>query len=421
MRAHKGPASPLPPSAEGRITRLAAVHVKASCDLNSLLARAGLSSKDIEDARARIGVQNQISFLELASEAIGDPLLGFHLAETFDPRELGLLYYVQASSVTLGEALGCMARYISVAHGGLDASCVDRDGLKVRISYVGVPRHADRQQMEALVTAVIRIGRQLTGHRLRPIRIALAHPRSAASAAFETFLGLPIEFGAEADEISFSAAAGNLPVASADPYLNKSLVSYWETALSRRSSRQNSIRAAVENAILPLLPHGKARIGKVAEDLGVSSRTLSRRLATEGVTYAQVFDEMRADLAEGYLSDRSFRSLTLLGSWVSRKRAPSRTPTSAGQASRQRIADARARVVLPLKSAQRLLPNNRRKETSPTGCGVHATITRAASSVSITGVVRVRSELLSLRGLFRNRKGQRGTSVHGARARGVFD
>ena len=121
MRAHKAPTSPLPPSAEGRITRLAAVHVKASCDLNSLLARAGLSPKDIEDARARIGVQNQISFLELASEAIGDPLLGFHLAETFDPRELGLLYYVQASSVTLGEALGCMARYISVAHEGLDA------------------------------------------------------------------------------------------------------------------------------------------------------------------------------------------------------------------------------------------------------------------------------------------------------------
>jgi AraC-like DNA-binding protein len=305
MRAHKAPASPLPPSAEGRITRLAAVHVKASCDLNSLLARAGLSPKDIEDARARIGVQNQITFLELASEAIGDPLLGFHLAETFDPRELGLLYYVQASSVTLGEALACMARYISVAHEGLDASYVDREGLKVRISYVGVPRHADRQQIEALVTAVIRIGRQLTGHRLRPIRIALAHPRKAASAEFEAFLGLPIDFGAEADEIAFSAAARNLPVVSADPYLNQCLVSYWETALARRSSRQNSIRAAVENAILPLLPHGKARIGKVAEDLGVSSRTLSRRLAAEGVTFAQVFDEMRADLAEGYLSDRS--------------------------------------------------------------------------------------------------------------------
>jgi AraC-like DNA-binding protein len=198
-----------------------------------------------------------------------------------------------------------MARYISVAHEGLDANWVDRDGLKVRISYVGVPRHADRQQMEALVTAVIRIGRQLTGDRLRPIRIALAHPRCAASAEFEAFLGQSFFFGAEADEIAFSASARNLPVVSADPYLSRCLVGYWEAALARRSSRQNSIRAAAENAILPLLPHGKARIGKVAEDLAVSSRTLSRRLAAEGVTFAQVLDEMRADLAEGYLGDRS--------------------------------------------------------------------------------------------------------------------
>ena len=305
MRAHQAPASPLPPSAEGRITRLAAAHVKASCDLKYLLARAGLRLKDIEDARARIGVQNQITFLELASEAVDDPLLGFHLAQTFDPRELGLLYYVQASSATLAEALACMARYISVAHEGLDASCVDRDGLKVRISYVGVPRHADRQQMEALVTILIRIARQLTDHHIHPIRVALAHPRDATSAEFESFVGSTVDFSAGRDEIAFSAAAINLRIVSADPYLNECLVSYWEAALAGRSRRQSSIRAAVENAILPLLPHGKARIGKVAEDLGVSSRTLSRRLAAEGVTFAQVLDGMRTDLAEGYLKDRS--------------------------------------------------------------------------------------------------------------------
>src|SRR5215208_5149245 len=173
MRAHKAPASPLPPSAEGRITRLAAVHIKASCDLNSLLERAGLGPKDIVDARARIGVQNQITFLELASQAVGDPLLGFHLAATFDPRELGLLYYVQASSVTLREALACVARYMSVAHEGLQAKCLDRDGLKVRISYVGVPRHADRHQMEALMTVLVRICRQLTGLHVWPLRVGL--------------------------------------------------------------------------------------------------------------------------------------------------------------------------------------------------------------------------------------------------------
>ena len=205
MPAHRAAASPLPPSAEGRITRLAAAHVQASCDLKYLLARAGLRLKDLEDARARIGVQNQITFLELASKAMDDPLLGFHLAQTFEPRELGLLYYVQASCATLAEALGYMTRYISVAHEGLDARCVNRDGLKLRISYVGVPRHADRQQMEALVTILIRIARQLTDHHIHPTRVRLAHPRDATSAEFESFVGSTVDFSAGRDEIAFSA------------------------------------------------------------------------------------------------------------------------------------------------------------------------------------------------------------------------
>ena len=304
MPAHRAAASPLPPSAEGRITRLAAAHVQASCDLKYLLARAGLRLKDLEDARARIGVQNQITFLEFASKAVDDPLLGFHLAQTFEPRELGLLYYVQASCATLAEALACMARYISVAHEGLDARCVTRDGLKLRISYVGVPRHADRQQMEALVTILIRIARQLTDHHPPDPRWSCAPARCDIGGVRE-FRWIDVDFSSGRDEIAFSAAAINLRIASADPYLNESLVSYWEAALAGRSRRRSSIKAAVENAILPLLPHGKARIGRVAEDLGVSSRTLSRRLAAEGLAFAQVLDGMRTELAEGYLKDRS--------------------------------------------------------------------------------------------------------------------
>ena len=305
MQPQTVPTSPLPPSTEGRITRLAALHVKEACDLKSLLDRAGLSVKDIEDTTARIGVQSQIRFLELASEAVGDPLLGFHLASTFDPRELGLLYYVQASSATLREALACMARYMSVAHEGLQAKCLDRDGLKVRISYVGVPRHADRHQMEALMTALVRICRQLTGLHVRPLRVGLAHPRVISSAEVDAFFGVAIDFGAEADEIAFSAGARDLPVVSADRYLNEALVSYWEAALAQRRGGRSPVRAAVENAILPLLPHGKARISKVAEALRVSSRTLARRLAAEDLSFAQVLDEMRADLAQRYLDDRS--------------------------------------------------------------------------------------------------------------------
>ena len=236
------------------MTRRAFEHLKSSCDAEDLLRRAGLTLKGIEDPQARIGAESQIAFLKLASEALDDPLLGFHLAESFEPRELGLLYYVQASSATLGEALGRVARYSSVAHEGLAAKSVRGNALTFRIDYVGVPRHTDRHQMEFLITGLVRIFRKLTNTHLRPIRVWLAHPRCAASAALEKFLGQSIEFGAGHDEMTFVGAAADLPVVSADPYLNEALVRYWEDALDRRGSAQRPLRAAVENAILLLLP-----------------------------------------------------------------------------------------------------------------------------------------------------------------------
>jgi hypothetical protein len=46
---------------------------------------------------------SQIKFVELVASALQDNLLGFHLAQNFDLREMGFLYYVPASSETLGE------------------------------------------------------------------------------------------------------------------------------------------------------------------------------------------------------------------------------------------------------------------------------------------------------------------------------
>ena len=59
----------------------------------------------------------------------------------------------------------------------------------------------------------------------------------------------------------------------------------------------------MENALTPLLPHGRPRIAEIARVLGTSQRTLSRRLAEEGLTFERVLEEMRRDLALRYLRD----------------------------------------------------------------------------------------------------------------------
>ena len=64
------------------------------------------------------------------------------------------------------------------------------------------------------------------------------------------------------------------------------------------------LRTRVENAISSLLPHGRVLAEDVARNLGMSKRTLARRLSSEGLNFNEIFQELRRDLAVRYLDDR---------------------------------------------------------------------------------------------------------------------
>jgi AraC-like DNA-binding protein len=292
------------PTATGGIARLAYASARrAGLEVGLLLKKVGLTDQQIKDRGARLTVQHQIQFLNLAANALGDEFLGFHLAQLPDLRELGLLFYVAASSETLGDALQRAARYSSIVNEGLSLRCLGGEDIRIVFEYVGVARHSDRHQIEFLMTALIRLCRQLTGLRLSPSRTRITHRRSNQSGSeLAAYFGTNIIFGARADELTFVGSIKDISVASADPYLNELLVANCEQALSRRPTNRGAFRVAVENAIVPLLPHGKARASEIATRLGLSQRTSARRLALEGVTFSEVLESLRGDLARQYLS-----------------------------------------------------------------------------------------------------------------------
>lgn len=292
------------PTATGGIARLAYARAQeAGVELGPLLKKAGLTDRQIKDSDVRLNVHHQIQFLNLVAHALHDELLGFHLAQVPDLRELGLIYYVAASSETLGDALQRTARYSSIDNEGVALKYLEGANLTIAFEYVGVARHLDRHQIEFFITVLIRLCRQLTGLRLVPSGVRLTHRRSTERAELAEYFGGDIHFGARVDDVVFPGIVHDTLIASADPYLNKLLVANCEEALSRRPRKRGPFRSAVENAIVPLLPHGKARASEIAKRLGLSQRTAARRLAPEGVTFSEVLERLRADLARQYLAD----------------------------------------------------------------------------------------------------------------------
>jgi len=133
------------PMAGGGLSRLAIARLKsAGVEVAPLLKRAGLTPEVIADSEERLSVRSQVALLDEAAVALKDDGLGFTLAREFDPRELGLLYYVMASSQTLGDALKRVARYSKITNDAVVVGYREGNRLTISLSYSGVPRHSDR-------------------------------------------------------------------------------------------------------------------------------------------------------------------------------------------------------------------------------------------------------------------------------------
>lgn len=291
------------PTSWGLAGRLALAELeRRDIDAKPLLRHCGLTP-DAFAQRRRVSVASQIEFLEMASHAAGDEWLGLSLAESFDLRELGMLYYVAASSRTLGDALRRIERYVRVGNEALVARLRSGSRCRVSISYAGVPRHKDRHQIEFLTFVLLRLCRHCVGQRIMPLGASFIHHRSGDIGEVQRRLGCEVQFDAHADELRFDSAVLALPLVGEDHFLNELMVESCEEALEGSYLSASAFCTVVENAIAPLLPHGEARAKTISRSLGLSERTFARRLSAEGLTFAELLDQLRRELAVRYLEE----------------------------------------------------------------------------------------------------------------------
>jgi AraC-like DNA-binding protein len=255
-----------------------------------------------------VPVTNQIKFLNLVAKELPDPFLGIRLAEGIELREMGFVYYVIASSKTLGDALRRLARYSGITNEGIRITRHEGKHITIKFEYVGVSRLSDHHQIECFVAILLRLCRLLTGRSLSPTGVKFAHRRTELPAKIRKLFGCEVSFGTGVDEVVYPRLVDSIASINADPYLNSLLVRYCEEALSNRRVHSGGWRLKVENAIVPLLPHGQAKMEEIAKRLGVSRRTLARFLASEGCTFAGILDSLRLDLAKSYLREQNLRT-----------------------------------------------------------------------------------------------------------------
>jgi len=279
---------------------------KHDIDPAPLLQRVGLSEQDLNNQENRISSDAQARLLEFAADALHDPSLGFHLATEVDPRELGLPFYVASAAKDLGEAIALLARYCRIINEAIRVQMTRRSSdLLIEVHVVGVARFLAAQNAELAIAVILKSLRVITGRNVHPTKITLVHMRNSDFREFERFCGCPVEFGGSSDQLVFSNESLAVPLITEDMHLLDILRPICDEAAKQRETAPGTLRALVETEAQKLLPHGRAQRHNVAKKLAMSTRTLARRLATEGTTFEEVVDELRRSLALQYIKTPS--------------------------------------------------------------------------------------------------------------------
>jgi AraC-like DNA-binding protein len=249
----------------------------------------------------------------LASEQSGDPDFGLHAAENTPPGTYGALEYATMSSTSLVDALRRAVRYYSALGSLGESTMVQRGGL-VRIGLrprCEMAPDAARHFVEHFFALLVTRGRLLTGGRLKLLRATFAHPAPANTSEHVRIFAAPLEFCARANELVAESHGLSVPLRSSNPELLEPLERAAATMLERR---EQDLVARTRDVVPEVLRAGERGLSGVARRLGVSARTLQRRLGERGTSYADIVDDVRRELAhrEVALGTRSFGEIAFL-------------------------------------------------------------------------------------------------------------
>jgi AraC-like DNA-binding protein len=286
------------------VRQLAAELAQRGYPASGLLAAAGIEERSLADDRARVPLAGHAAFFELAAEATRNSRLGLDFGQARDTRDAGLIGYVGLSSPTLRDALRNLARYRRVFSDAveIDAGQLEACG-RLRWWFHGLARGSGRQCVEFSAVNLVRALREMAGERFALRSVDFVHSRDEGLAPFDAFFGCPVRFRAEENAVVLGQDDLARPIRSADDRLLAVLRRYCEEVISRHAERAPALVERVERVITNGLPQGKVSLSAVASTLGMSTRSLARRLAEHETSFMKLVENLRRDLALRYLEE----------------------------------------------------------------------------------------------------------------------
>ncbi|WP_428263164.1 AraC family transcriptional regulator ligand-binding domain-containing protein [Haliangium sp.] len=224
------------------------------------------------------------------------------LARAHSISSMGVLGFAIKSAPTARAALTRLRRYQHLTNTLAAFDVIEHDaGATFVEQRFGPVTRGHLLATEVSLLTTIHMWRGLIAPALSP-RMVYLRRDDVRVGAYEAFCGCPVATGAERGRFDFDPAWLDRPLASADP----DMAAYFDHTLAqleRAARARPTVITEVRRTLARMLPEGPPSVATVAASLGLSARTLQRRLRAEGSSFANVLEQVRADLAPAYLDN----------------------------------------------------------------------------------------------------------------------
>jgi AraC-like DNA-binding protein len=277
-------------------------------DPESLLQAAGIDPGQLAKPENRIPLGQQQMLWQLATQHSDTTAFGLQFARCIQPTSFGVLGYMAMNCHTIDECFDAVVKYQFLAGQGGEFT-LERDSGRVCLCYTPVnPEHpATAQRVVAMLAANVSFGRWLVGEDFRVARVEFCQQAPAGPAEREEyaeFFACPVEFGATHNRLVYNATVLQLTVPNASEELLQ-LLQERANRLLEGVSQGSGIAARITSLLATQLTNRVPDKARIAAQIGMSERTLQRRLREEGTSFQEILDNTRHYLARELLRNTS--------------------------------------------------------------------------------------------------------------------
>jgi AraC-like DNA-binding protein len=285
--------------------RVSAIHVRALVEAVGLkgvgpqefLQRANLDLQRLSDPYGWFSVEEFDALMLLSVQVTGDEAFGLHWGEQSPMMQYDVLPPLISQAKSLQEAIQKILRFQRILAEAPEVDFHDQGGrARFRLTPLGVSAAGLRLRTEMTAASLLRL-LKLIGSAARPVvtRVGFMHPCPPYREEYERiFAGLAC-FEQSSSFVDFQYGVLDSPETLRNEELHHMLTAQAERVLQRvvgESSYSERLKRLVQSKLPEVLPMSEA-----ARALGMSERSLRRRLSDEGASYSQLVEHSQIELA----------------------------------------------------------------------------------------------------------------------------